>query len=63
MMGRVHGVGWVVWGGERTVTYVFTDGAGSTAECSFTVTVTEGRCHLFVGCRGVSEVRVRVGWG
>ena len=37
--------------GERTVTYVFTDGAGNTAECSFTVTVREGECHIFTkGC-------------
>ncbi|XP_072037686.1 uncharacterized protein [Amphiura filiformis] len=27
--------------GERVVTYVFTDGAGNSADCTFTVTVTE----------------------
>ena len=41
----------------------FSDGAGNTAECSFTVTVGKGECHIYY--RGVSKVweRVRVGWG
>ena len=40
--------------GERTVTYIFIDAAGNTAECSFSVTVTEGGfavTYLLTGVR------------
>ena len=34
-------------GSDICLLSLFSDGAGNTAECSFTVTVREGECHIF----------------
>ena len=44
LQSRSHAPGQFFVVGSTPVTYVFVDGSGNTAECTFSVAVIEGKC-------------------